>query len=140
MSIRFSILSTLALAMTLTLAVGCGSDDEDNGAGGTAGAGGAAGMGGAGGMAEELTVESICASYIALEEAVGCPATPIEDCSVPNGCLAEAAALVACFAANPSGCYCEMADDDRDMNCEGTIKDDEGPAELVRPVLKPIRL
>ena len=65
---------------------------------------------------------------------LGCTVTPAEDCIVSDTCVAEAAALVECWAENPTGCMCE--EDDADLNCEGTVKDDEGPAELGTPCLE----
>ena len=65
--------------------------------------------------------------------------TPAEDCIVPDNCINESAAVVACWTENATGCMCEEADPsmgvEADLNCEGTFKDNEGPAELGTPCL-----
>lgn len=76
--------------------------------------------------------DDVVATFAELEAALGCN-SEISDYldDTLESCVEESAAVADCFSANRSGCYCEEGDGQ--LNCEGTFKENGGPAELGIP-------
>ena len=68
-----------------------------------------------------------CERWASLAEAKGCVAP--SGCSVLPACEEEVMALADCAATDLAQCLCEATD--RDLNCEGAWKANEGPARCV---------
>jgi hypothetical protein len=89
---------------------------------------GCGGGSGNGGPAQTTTLEgdTFCERYASLAEAKGC--VPNDGCELQAECQDVGIAWVNCVATDLDQCICES---DGDLNCEGSWKDNEGPALCV---------
>lgn len=72
---------------------------------------------------------AFCGSYDDLAERLGCRPLGDECQKPPDECDAAAYAWVLCLRDNLRQCRCE--EDDRALNCEGSFKPSEGPADCI---------
>ena len=68
-----------------------------------------------------------------VEEALGCNSSLSDYLAsdTPEDCLAVTATAIQCLSDNQRGCLCEEGSNN--INCEGTTKENEGPADLGAP-------
>jgi hypothetical protein len=84
----------------------------------------ACGNGGDGGVV--LEGSTACERYASLAQAKGCE--PPASCTIEASCEAQAVEWVNCAATDLAQCICES---DGDLNCEGSFKPNEGPAQCI---------
>ena len=84
----------------------------------------ACGNGSDGGVA--LEGNTACERYASLARAKGCE--PPSVCTIAASCEAQAVTWVNCTATDLAQCICES---DGDLNCEGSFKTNEGPAQCI---------
>jgi hypothetical protein len=77
---------------------------------------------------DAATLEGVtaCERFSSLARAKGCD--PPASCNIPESCADEAVAWIDCAATNLDQCICES---DGDLNCEGSWKPNEGPAQCI---------
>ena len=73
-----------------------------------------------------LEGSTACERFTSLALAKGCE--PPASCSIEASCEAQAVEWVNCAATDLAQCICES---DGDLNCEGSFKPNEGPAQCV---------
>jgi hypothetical protein len=72
---------------------------------------------------------AFCGSYDDLAERLGCRPLADECEKPPDECDAAAYAWILCLRENLRQCRCE--EDDQQLNCEGSFKPSEGPADCI---------
>jgi len=72
------------------------------------------------------SIEDVQQKWDELASKYGCAPQRIVPARMPANCTGLAIALIKCFGSHANHCQCES--DNRDLNCEGAYKPNEGPA------------